>query len=101
MFEGGFAGGDAAYRGDQGRAGRVFEQEAARAGLEGGEDVVVGVEGGEDQHLGAAGLGHLSGGLDAVHGGHPDVHEGYVGCGGLDEPDRLEAVGCGADDGQV
>jgi len=56
--------------------GRVLEQEAAGAGAQRGDDVIVEPEGGEDQNALAR---QLSGRLDAVHLGHADVHEHDVG----------------------
>jgi hypothetical protein len=52
----------------------VLEQEAAGAGLEGAVHVLVEVEGGDDddrERIVDVRPGELSGGLDAVHVGHP------------------------------
>ena len=66
----GVAAGDRADRGHQlGRRG-VLEQEAAGAGAQRGEGVLVQVERGQDEHLGRAGAGHdPPGRLDAVQPG--------------------------------
>ena len=48
-----------------------------------------------------AGRGELPGRLDAVHAGHPDVHQHDVGPQLAADADRLGAVGRGADDGEV
>ena len=54
----------------------VLEQEAARAGAQGGERVLVEVEGREHQHARAApGVDDPARGLDAVHLRHAHVHE--------------------------
>jgi hypothetical protein len=56
------------------RAG-VLQQESGGAGAQRVEDVFVDVEGGEHHHLGQAERDDPPGRLEAVHPGHPDVHE--------------------------
>ena len=57
----------------------VLEQEAARAGADRLVDVLVQVEGGEDEdaRVGAT-CDEISGRLDPVEIGHPDVHQDHV-----------------------
>jgi phenylalanyl-tRNA synthetase alpha chain len=77
-----------------GRAG-VLEQEPAGAGLQALEDVGVGVVGGQDEDassFGAARGDDPSGGLDAVHPWHADVHEHDV---GARSADQLHGLGAG------
>ena len=76
----------------------VLEQEAARAGPQGVEDVVVAVEGGEDEYLGQVGLDDLAGGRDAVEDRHLHVHEHDVRAQLLCCVDCLAPVGRLADD---
>ena len=76
----------------------VLQQEAARAGLEGVEEVVVAVEGRHDDDVPEVVGDEVAGGLDAVHPRHLDVHQHDVGAGRAGPFDRLEAVGGLADD---
>jgi hypothetical protein len=58
----------------------AFEQEAAGAGAERAEDVLVDLEGGQDDHLcGRRRLEQFGGRGDAVEVGHADVHEHDIG----------------------
>jgi hypothetical protein len=74
----------------------VLDQESARTGTQGGEDVLVEPVVGQDHHMhaGQAGIGgDPAGGLDAVQHGHLDIDQGdirYVLCG---ERDALLPVG--------
>lgn len=61
--------------------------------------VLVGVEGGEQDHLrGVGAAAQAFRGGEAVHRGHPDVHQDDVRAGALDEFPDLGAVGGLADD---
>jgi len=82
------------------RGAGVLGEEAARAGLESGEDALVVGVGGED-HDGEAGsgLGEAASGLDAVDPWHVEVHEDDVGPVRLHQVERLLAVGRGARNG--
>lgn len=91
----------------------VLEEEAAGPGGQCRVDVTVEVEGGEDDDTGAVGerdaLGSdgvggsavgedAAGGLQAVHLGHPDVHQDHVGTCAADGCDRFDPVGRLTDD---
>ena len=96
---------DHADRGQDVLQRHVLDQEAARAGPQRGVHVIVIVERGEHDDPGRPGPGaprrdHL-GGLDAVHAGHPDVHDHHVGPGLPGELDRLGAGAGLADDVEV
>ena len=101
--EQGVAGGDDPDGGDEVLGGRVLEQEAAGAGPQGLEDVLVEVERREDQDRDAVG----SGAGDAARwprrrrGGHADVHEDDVGLSPRGQLDGLEPVAGLADDLEV
>jgi hypothetical protein len=71
------SGGDGPYRGVQGVAGSVLEQEAAGTGTQRSQHVFVEVECGEYQYPAAsAGVAtDLGGGGDAVQIGHAHIHE--------------------------
>jgi hypothetical protein len=98
----GVSGRDGADGGRELGGARVLEQEAARAGAQGGERVLVQVERGEDEHPGpGAGGDDALGGLDAVRAGHPDVHQHDVGVQGGDLAQGLGPVARLADDGEV
>ena len=93
------AAGDGADGGEQLGRRRVLQQEAAGAGLEPGEDVLVEVEGGEDEDLaGRAGGGDRGGRRDPVHARHPDVHQHDVGVQGRCHADPGRPVAGLADD---
>jgi hypothetical protein len=82
-----------ADRGDQLLRRVVLEHEAAGAGAERLEDVLVEIEGREDQDLrGRVGGEDPPSGLEAVELGHPDVHQhdGRVEAGRFG--DRVDAV---------
>ena len=71
----------------------VLEQESARAGVQGVEDVLVEVEGGQHEHArGVRGLHDPPGGLEPVDGRHADVHEDDVGPGATRSVDGLGAI---------
>ena len=97
-------GGDGPDRGVELVGVDVLEQEAAGAGAERTEDVVVDLECGEhdDPHVGEVGVGgDLSSGFDPVGPWHADVHQHDVGSCGAGELDgAAPAVGL-ADDDQV
>jgi hypothetical protein len=96
--EGRLAGLDGTDRAEQIGGRRVLEQKSAGTGLERGEHVLVEVEGGQDEHPGRGGGGaDLGRCLDAVHAGHPDVHQHQVGVQGRGHGDGRGAVGCLAD----
>ncbi len=62
----------------------VLQQEPGSPGAQRPVDVLVQIERGQDQdaRAGTVSLGEDAlGGLDAVHAGHPDVHEDHVGPG--------------------
>ena len=88
--EHGVAGGDRAHRLDDLARRRVLEQEAAGAGAQRLDDVLVEAEGGEDED---ALTRQAAGRLDAVHARHPDVHQHDVGAVRLGRRDRLLAGG--------
>jgi PAS domain S-box-containing protein len=91
--EHGVAGGDGADRLDDPRRRRVLEQEAAGAGPQRGDDVVVEAEGREDQDPLAR---QPAGRLDPVHPRHPDVHQhdvGHVQRRGLDRLRPVSGLG--------
>jgi hypothetical protein len=59
---------------------RVLEQEAAGAGAQGAQDIIVGLEGGEDDDLGCLGpRAQQLGGGQALHPRRADVHQHDVG----------------------
>src|SRR5690348_3468233 len=94
-----FAGRDGPDGADDVRGWRVFEQEAAGAGPQGTQDVVVGVEGREDDDLGRPlAAAHDFGGRQAVHSWHADVHQHDAGLVFGDGAFDLAAVGGLADD---
>src|SRR5690349_20774392 len=94
-----FAGRDGPDGADDVRGWRVFEQEAAGAGPQGTQDVVVGVEGREDDDLGRAlAAAHDFGGRQAVHSRHANVHQHDAGLVFGDGAFDLAAVGGLADD---
>ena len=97
------AGGHDPDRVDQLLGWGVLEQEAAGTGPEGLEHVVVPLEGGEDDDPAPQGrlLADPSGGLQAVHLRHLDVHEHDIGLVLPGHDDGLLAVACLADDLQV
>src|ERR1017187_231616 len=98
------AGGDYPDRGQQVAWRCVFEQEAAGTGAQRREHVLVQVERGQHQDAGAGGFrcgGDLPGGLDAVHAGHPDVHQDHVRFFSGGEFYRLGAGARLADRGEV
>ena len=93
--EQGVAAVDGGHRGEQPFRPGVLEQEPGGSGAQRAVDVLVEVEGGQHEHPGraSAGLGQDAlGGLDAVHAGHPDVHQDHVGQGFGGEPHRFLAV---------
>ena len=74
----------------------VLDQEAAGPGADRLVDVLVGLEGGQDDHLDPGQVvvgGDAPGGFQAVHPGHPDVHQHHVGALAAGQVDRLRAVG--------
>ena len=84
---------------DQPVGRRGLEQEARRSGVEGVVDVAVEVVGGQHEHLGRRPRpGELAGRLDAVHHGHPDVHQGHVRLGASYDVEGLATVGRRTDD---
>ena len=102
--EQGFAGRDDAYAGEQVGGRCVFQQEPARACVQGFVHVLVQVEGGQDEdaYIGASVVGQdAAGRVEAVHDGHPDVHQDDVGLGADDEVDGRCSVGGAADDVEV
>ena len=86
--EHGVAGGDRAHGVDDLAGRRVLEQEAAGAGAQRLDDVLVEAEGGEDEDALARQPPRR---LDAVHARHADVHQHDVGRVGLGGRDRLLA----------
>src|SRR6185437_10103503 len=82
----------------------VLDQEAAGPGTDRLVDVLVGLEGGQDDHLDPGQVvvgGDAAGGLQAVHPGHPDIHQHHVGALAEGQVDRLGPVGGLADDLEV
>ena len=82
-------------RGQLGRR-HVLEQEAAGAGPEGPEGVLVEIEGGQDEHPGVPGglrFGDGPSGRDPVEHGHAHVHEDDVGAVELGQAHGVGAVG--------
>ena len=76
---------DDADGGDEVFRRRVLQEVPAGAGAHRGVHVLVEVERGEHEHLGVAVVarGDETRGFDAVHDGHPDVHQHDVGTGPL------------------
>ncbi len=71
----------------------VLEEEAAGSRAQCLVGVLVEVEGGQDEDAGAVACGDdPAGGLDAVHAGHPYVHQDHVGAQFGGHPHRLAAV---------
>jgi len=104
----GLPGGDCAHGGGQVLGAGVFDHEPASAGAQRGEDVLIEVERGQDQHTGARRfrpktwrVADATGGLNAVHPGHADVHDDHVQSQLGAERDGLSAVGGCAHDGQA
>ena len=85
----------------------VLEQEPARSAANGPGRGLVEIEGGQDDDPGPGTSARLGcrhdalGRLDAVHHGHPDVHQDHVGPSGCRELDRRAAVTRLADDLEV
>ena len=82
------------------RGGVRFKHEPAGAGGEGVEHVLVELEGGDDDDARSlvADGGDLTGGLDAVHVGHLDVHEDHVWSGPTSGVDGFQPCRGLADD---
>ena len=100
----GVAGRHRADRGEQLLRLGVLEQEAARAGADGREDVLVEVEGREHHHARrrvAVALDEVGGRGDAVEAGHADVHEDDVRGRDAERLQRVAAVAGLAHDGHV
>ncbi|GGT81445.1 hypothetical protein GCM10010244_02090 [Streptomyces coeruleorubidus] len=78
----------------------VLEEEAAGPGGQCRVDVPVEVEGGQDDDAGGVGGAgeDAAGGLQAVHLGHPDVHQHDVGTCAAGRFDRFGSVGRLGDD---
>ena len=92
---------DGAHGIDEGLRIGVLEQEAAGAGAQGAQDVVVDLEHGEDEDArgGERRIGaDPTGGLDAGEARHLDVHEDDVGTQLGGQGDRADAVLGQADD---
>src|SRR5579884_130930 len=81
--------------------GHVLQQEAAGAGPNRVEQVLVEIEGGEDEDPGVGHPGQAPGGLDPVHPGHAHVHQHDVGGQPPGQFDRLVAIGGLTDDLEV
>ena len=72
----------------------VFGEEGEGAGGEDGLGGLFGLVGGEDHDLDVGVvLGDRRGGLEAVRGGHPQVHQDHVGAERAGEGDAFDAVG--------
>ena len=93
------AGRDRLHRADD-LAGRgVLEQEPARPGAQGTQDVVAHLERRQHDHFGRVVVrAQQLGGRETVHAGHPDVHQDDVGLVLGDRRRDLVAVGGLADD---
>ena len=93
---------DGADAGEQVVGRHVLQQEAARAGAQAGERVLVEVEGRQDDHARAeAPADDLRGRLDAVHARHAHVHQHDVGIELGGQAHGLAAVARLADDDEV
>ena len=93
---------DRVDRGQQVLRRDVLEQEAAGAGDERVEHVLVEVEGGEHQHpRGRLAREQPPGRLEPVHDRHPDVHQDDVGAGPPAGVDGLRAVAGLGDDSDL
>jgi hypothetical protein len=98
------AGRDRPDRGQQLLRLGVLQQEAAGAGAQRWEHVLVEVERGQDDHprrRGAVAVDQHTSRLDAVEPGHADVHQHDVGGGDREPLERLAAVLRFADHGHV
>ncbi len=75
-----FAGGNHPHAAHQFCSRRVLQEEAARARLQGGVDVLVEIERCQNQHTNRrVGGNDLAGRLDAVHPGHTHIHQHDIG----------------------
>ena len=81
---------------------RILQEEPAGTGLDGGQGVLIEVEGGQHNNLDLGPLGtrglcscllqNAPGCFNAVHAGHPDIHQDHIGCGGAERLESLNAV---------